>query len=200
MRRGFLGAPAAGAAAIAAAHPALELELTADPSNRDLVKRDADLALRLARPEAGGDRVLARRVGTLSYGVFAAAGLSPPVAWIGYAPGFQHPPPARWTEAAAASRGEPTASLRVEDAETLLEAAAAGLGKAVLPRAIAARDPRLVALRLGEPPERPLWLLVHRDMARLARIRAVGDWIARTVAAAAPDDGTRAAENRGDDA
>ncbi len=46
-------------------HPALNLELVADPSDLSLRRREADIALRLARPRSGGRSVLARRIGTL---------------------------------------------------------------------------------------------------------------------------------------
>jgi DNA-binding transcriptional LysR family regulator len=61
------------APAITSRHPALRLELIANPKNLSLTRREADIALRLARPtETAGNRVIARRITTLSYGVYAS--------------------------------------------------------------------------------------------------------------------------------
>jgi DNA-binding transcriptional LysR family regulator len=67
--------------------------------------------------------------------------------------------------------------VRVNDAEALLEAVLAGLGRSLLPCVIADRDARL--RRLGARPElsRELWLLTHSDLRRLGRIEAVVNWI-----------------------
>ena len=52
-------------------HPKLRLELVADPKDLSLTRRETDLALRLARPQTGGTKVMARRVGTIRYDVYA---------------------------------------------------------------------------------------------------------------------------------
>jgi DNA-binding transcriptional LysR family regulator len=70
--------------------------------------------------------------------------------------------------------------VRVNDAEALLEAVLAGLGRSLLPCVIADRDSRLRRLgaRGGKPElSRELWLLTHSDLRRLARIEAVVNWI-----------------------
>ncbi|MDJ0946859.1 MAG: LysR family transcriptional regulator [Kiloniellales bacterium] len=163
-------------------HPALHLELVADPSDLSLRRREADMALRLARPRSGGRSVLARRIGTLRYGTYAAASLSADAAaalpWVTYDEAFAHLPQARWI-AAALARGGAAARFVVNDGEALVEAVAAGLGKSLLPGVIAARDSRLARLPTPGGPvlERELWLLVHSELRRLARIEAVSDWL-----------------------
>src|SRR5262245_11847977 len=52
-------------------HPKLELEFVADARDLSLTRRETDLALRLARPKTGGTKVVARRVGTVRYDVYA---------------------------------------------------------------------------------------------------------------------------------
>lgn len=163
-------APAAGD--LLRRHPQLRLELAAEPANLSLTRRDADMALRLARPATGGQRVLARRIGRLDYAVYAAADRPHPAAWIGYGEAYAHLPPARWIAARSAAP-----SLTVNDAEALLEAAAAGAGRTLLPRLIADRDPRLQRIRAESGPTRELWLLTHRDLAEAPRIRAVAAWL-----------------------
>ena len=64
----------------------------------------------------------------------------------------------------------------------LAAAAAAGVGAALLPNLLAARHKNLVRLEPGAPPAiaRHLWLVTHRSLTRVARVRAVMDWIAET--------------------
>ena len=165
------------------AHPGLAVELVPEARDLSLTRREADLAIRLARPLAGGSRVTARRIGTLAYGAFAAAGLGDAEAaalpWITHDDATAHRPPARWlARAAVAGRA---AGLRVACAETALEAAARGLGRALLPLAAGGRDPRLRAVDPGGPPPPPgrdVWLLAHAEQRDLAAVRATAAWIA----------------------
>jgi DNA-binding transcriptional LysR family regulator len=164
---------------ILAAQPGLEIELIPESRNLNLTRRDADLAIRLARPEGGGHRLWTQRIGHLRYGAFAALGVGPDATLITYADDMAHLPQARWLEAVVRATPERRSGLRVTDAETALEAAAAGLGIAVLPISVAALDRRLVPYPLaGEPPRREVWLIGHADQRRMVRIRAVLDWIA----------------------
>jgi DNA-binding transcriptional LysR family regulator len=165
-------------------HPKLQLELVADPRDLSLTRRETDLALRLARPKTGGTRVLARRVGTLQYGVYAPASCSMRDArilpWVTYDEAMAHLPQARWIVATAARSNQRIAAVRVNDAEALLEAVLAGLGRSLLPCVIADRDSRLRRLgaKGGAPAlSRELWLLAHSDLRRLGRIEAVVKWI-----------------------
>ncbi|MEM9140900.1 MAG: LysR family transcriptional regulator, partial [Pseudomonadota bacterium] len=81
----------------------LIVELIPEPRAVDLTKREADLALRFARPDAGGLSVKAQRIATLAFGVFAAAMIPEPgrgsLPWITYADSHGSLPQARWTEA-----------------------------------------------------------------------------------------------------
>ena len=154
-------------------HPKLQLELVADPRDLSLTRRETDLALRLARPKTGGTRVLARRVGTLRYGVYAPASCSMRDAkilpWVTYDEAMAHLPQARWIVASAARSNQRIAAVRVNDAEALLEAVLAGLGRSLLPCVIADRDSRLRRLgaKGGAPAlYRELWLITHSDMRR----------------------------------
>lgn len=52
---------------LGARHPTLQLEMIAEPRNLDLTAREADIALRLARPQTG--TMLMRRIGDLGYAV-----------------------------------------------------------------------------------------------------------------------------------
>ncbi len=165
-------------------HPNLQLEFVADARDLSLTRREADLALRLARPKTGGTKVTARRVGTLRYDVYASASRSVRSAkmlpWITYDEAMAHLPQARWIAAAAVRNDEKIAAVRVDDAEAVLEAVIAGLGRSLLPCVVADSDSRL--RRLGAKRRAPmltreLWLLTHSELRKLGRIEAVVAWI-----------------------
>jgi DNA-binding transcriptional LysR family regulator len=159
-----------------ARHPGLRLDLVADSRNASLTRREADVALRLARPEAGRS-VLTRRLGQLDYAVYGARDGSPSqLPWITYEEGSAHLPQARWIE--MASRGEAMAPLSVNDAEALFQAVSAGLGKSLLPCFVA--DGARGLRRLSGPKavlSREVWLLTHAELRRQARMTAVVDWL-----------------------
>lgn len=171
------------AAGLMARHPGLELELIADVRDLSLTRREADIAVRLARPgEEVGDRVIARRIGTLDYAVYAAAdAVDPP--WLTYEGGMMHLPQARWMAKAAerwaAEKGGGVAAVTVNDGESLLHGVAAGLGRALLPCLIADAMPGLRRLDWGgEPmPGREIWVLTLPDLRHLARVAAALAWI-----------------------
>lgn len=71
--------------------------------------------------------------------------------------------------------------LLVNDADVVLHALSAGLGKSLLPRVIGERTAGLT--QIGGPVlSRELWLIVHPDLRHLTRIKVVTDWIVATVA------------------
>jgi DNA-binding transcriptional LysR family regulator len=167
-------------------HPQLALELVGDARDLSLTRREADLALRLARPKTGGTQIKARRVGTLRYASYAMTSCSPREArllpWITYEEAMAHLPQARWIASYAVDHDERISSVRVNDAEAVLEAVVAGLGRSLLPCVVADREPRLRKLAAKTAiPSRELWLLVHSELRTLGRIEAVIKWIEETV-------------------
>lgn len=170
-------------AGLRAAHPGLGVELSPDPANVDLTRREADLALRFGRPTLGGLQTRTVRLGALRFDVFGPARLDPhlEIPWIGHDDAHAGLPQARWMQAVL--RGDPAArpALRVSDAHTALEAVAAGLGKTLLPTAIGLADDRLRRVSrngLPPPPARDVWLLFHSDAMARPSVRAARDWIA----------------------
>jgi DNA-binding transcriptional LysR family regulator len=170
-------------------HPDLRLELIADPRDARLMRREADIALRLARPgEDAGSRILARRLGTVAYAAYAASprvATTSPLPWLGYDEGMSHLPQAGWI-ARAAEREGGLAAVALNDADGLLHAVQAGLGRSMLPCIVGDRIPGLARLQSGDEamPARELWLLSHPDLRHLARIVAVVAWIEASVALA----------------
>ena len=168
-------------------HPDLSLEFIAEPRDLSLTKREADLALRLARP-AKELRAVARRVGYLSFAVYAPAGPVSAAAlpWITYADAMADLPQARWiaqeTARAGRSGSEAAPRVLVNDAEAILAAVEAGLGKSLLPVALGDSNPAL--RRLGAGPaslRREIWLMTHPELKDLPRIKAVTDWLVESL-------------------
>jgi DNA-binding transcriptional LysR family regulator len=164
-------------------NPKLALELIADTRDLSLLDFDADIALRLARPRDGGQGIVARRIGVMPYGVYAACGAGDDLPWVGYEPRMRFLDHAAGIERLAAQPGQTRATLSVNDAETLLLAVQAGYGKSLFPRRIAGK---IVGLEERETPvdrlpSREIWLLVRRDMRHLERIKTVIDWIERSL-------------------
>ena len=176
---GFL---AAELASLTARFPHLEIELVATSRNASLARREAEIALRLARP-ASGDLV-ARRVATLDYGFYAsptyaarlAEGHSP--VFIAFDENHELAPDALWARSFLADK---CVVLRANSEASQAAAARGGAGIALLPGLVARAGGGLVPITLSQqPPSRELWLLVRPDVSRLARVRAVADHLVGT--------------------
>lgn len=156
-------------------YPRLHLEIIAAPDNLSLSKREADMAIRLARPPGG--TALCRRIGEITYAVYGPRGSTgQTLPWLSYDEAHAHLPQARWI--ARHGRGADGGQLRLNDADSLLQAVRTGLGRTLLPTFIAEEDPRLT--RLSPEPSvlsREVWLLVHPDLRPLPRISVVVDWL-----------------------
>lgn len=165
--------------------PELDVTLQPSASSADLTHGEADVAIRLYRPNA--EELVVRHVGTLEFGLYGAtdylqrhgtpqnsAALSQHL-FIGYGEQLRHLEENHWLEALA---GEARIVLRSDDTHTRLAAAEAALGLAVLPHLLVRHSPRLQRLLAGEEvPSKPIWLVVHRDLRHLPRVRAVLDWL-----------------------
>lgn len=165
-------------------HPSLTIDLVPTAENLDLSKREADLSVRFARPLGGGLRTKAQKLGELSFAAYAASNVpqdrDETLGWITYTETHSYLPQARWLEAAART-SESRAGLRVTDVETAMHAVAEGLGKTLLPSAIASCDPRFRAIEPDDGagfPSREVWLLSHIDQASRLSVTATKDWLA----------------------
>ena len=151
-------------------HPGIALEVVSDPRSLSLAKREADLAVRLARPREG--ELVTRRLASLAYGLYAApdGDLS---AWVGLDDSLAHLPEAQWLARHAAGT---RLALRTNTLTGMLAAVRAGFGKALLPRWFADNEGGLILLPPPAPlPVREAWLVVHPDLKDVPRVRAVID-------------------------
>jgi DNA-binding transcriptional LysR family regulator len=172
-------------ASFARAHPQLSFEIVADQRSADLLRREADLAIRMVRTARA--QLVSRRLATVGHGLYASrdylgahpfggAGDLAGHGLLGYHESLARMPEARWLDARAAGARFVVRANRVDP---LLVAAVNGLGLAVLPCYLADPEPRLVRL-LGpdQVVSRELWLVMHRDSRRIARFRAFAEHLA----------------------
>jgi DNA-binding transcriptional LysR family regulator len=169
-------------------YPRIELELVLSNRNEDLLRRDADIAVRMARPTQ--QALVARRIGSVRLGLFAhrryaeAFGLPETPEqlaqhrWIGFdrdSTGFRSVGTVRL-------RREQF-GFRCDSGPAQLAALRAGVGIAGCHVNIARREPDL--LRVLERPfsfTLDMWLAMHRDAKATRRIRLLFDHLAAGLA------------------
>ncbi|NMO17576.1 LysR family transcriptional regulator [Pyxidicoccus fallax] len=166
-----------------ARHPGLDLEMLVGSEVVNLQRGDADLALRLAPPK--GDALVVRKVAEVSFALYASRGYlrrygTPRSedfhghAVLAYRAGLTSG--AESEELKRLTLGA-RRLLQSNSATVLREAAAAGLGVALLPCLSGEGDARLTRMSGGILGRRPLWLVVHKDLQKSPRVRAVSEWL-----------------------
>jgi DNA-binding transcriptional LysR family regulator len=148
-----------------------------------LAGRDADIAIRMSRPE--GASLIIRKLPALHLGLFASekylGARGPASLNLGqeklliYDDSYGRLPELEWLD----SLGLRTAVvMRTGSTRGLMTAAMAGAGIALLPKAIARRAPSLVEVKVkSDPPPRTPWLVVHRDLRSQPSIQLVHRWV-----------------------
>jgi DNA-binding transcriptional LysR family regulator len=172
--------------AFARQFPEIQLEILSSREVLSLARGEADIALRTVRPARGG--LVIRQAGWWNLALYAAKsyarqhGLRPPMSDLS---GVEI---ITWTPDLAHFRGGPWFSEHARNARVAFAASSrrvhhaackAGMGVAILPSLLADQDEDLIRLL---PPERvistKLWLLVHRDLSRIPRVRSVMNFLA----------------------
>jgi len=159
-------------------HPDVHLSLLGETRNVSLQRREADIALRLFRPEDDG--LVIRKVGTLCYRIYGAAAYLTSHQggdhdFIGFDESLDDLPQQAWLKAQMGNR---PMILRSNDLGVQIEAAAAGIGLAVLPQ-FAARASNLKPLDPKAPIfTRDIWLTFHRDLQKNAAVKATAAFLA----------------------
>ena len=177
MARFFAG----NAPELQAALPDIELELVAAQQYANLSRREADIALRNQLPDAGA--LYVRQLKGFAYAVYgsrdyvertpAAAGEARyrGCSWIGFDDSLAHMPTARWL---ASKRDGRQPELRCSRAMLVMDGVRAGAGLGVLACVAGDEDPALRRLTppIAELSGHPLYLVVHRELRAVPRIRA----------------------------
>jgi DNA-binding transcriptional LysR family regulator len=155
----------------------IEFELTASHTLANLSRREADLLIREQVPDLHG--IVTRKLGRVAYAIYGQRALArtstdlKAMPWIGFDDDHLYMPGQQWLHELLGGRKP---AVRGNNWLVLHEGCRAGAGLAVLPCYLGDPDPQLQ--RLGDVlPEvfAEQWLLVHRDLRALPRVRAVMD-------------------------
>jgi DNA-binding transcriptional LysR family regulator len=175
-----------------ARHPALSFELSLSNSIEDLLRHDADIAVRMTRPAQDG--LVARKVGLIPLGLFAheswitrhgepasLAALIASGSLIGYDrdPSIIHALQAIGVQATRTDFG-----FRSDSDLAQLSALRAGFGVGVCQLPIATRDPKLRRVLADFTHALEIWLVTHPSLRNVRRVRATLDGLASGLAAA----------------
>ena len=170
--------------------PDVTLEIDSSPRTLDLGRREADLALRLGRPRQ--ESLVARKVGRLGLTLYAGTsylktrGVPSLGGTLEGHEFIDDDQEQSWAVEVKWARGlvaGARVAARMQTWQGRLAAAEAGAGIAVLPCFMG--DASKALRRLGRPEDvvhYDLWLLVHRELRQVARIRVVHDFVAALVA------------------
>lgn len=168
--------------------PGIDVELLCDERNADLRQREADLALRIQRPQEGS--LISRRVAPFCFAVYASesyrAERGPLRARL---EGHDFVAVRRAVSEAWQHKHAQAARVvfRTNSTAAHLNAVREGMGIGILPCYAAAREPSLTCLaRPDASLSRALWLVMHRDLRASVRVRALADFVARELAQLAP--------------
>jgi DNA-binding transcriptional LysR family regulator len=171
-----------------ARHPGIQLELAPESQAVSLSKREADIAVTLKRPARG--KMVARKLTDYRLGLYASSDYlaeHAPIdsledirqhALVWYIDELIDLPELRYVDqiATGAQSVFRSSSIAAQQA-----AVAAGVGLGVLHIFAAEQDPRLVRVLPQLDVSRTYWLVLHMDMQRLPRIRAVVDFLKHLV-------------------
>ena len=182
-------------AAFRAAHPGVLVEVSTSNAFANLTRRDADVALRPAADPP--ENLVGRRLSRIGFAVYGSERFLERLDtdpgegaeldgsdWIWPDATLASTAIGRWMHDRAPSTA---AVLRADSLVAMREAAAAGLGLAVLPCYLGDTNGRL--RRFGDPLSdlsSELWLLTHEDLRRTARVRAFMEFAGPALAALAP--------------
>ena len=167
--------------------PEVQVELISSNQVSNLLRREADIAVRMVRPDQA--TLIAKKIGTVGIGAYAhqsyLARRRPPRA---PADMVQHELIGSDTDTAILqgfqAMGFPVAreafALRSDDFIVQWRAVQAGLGIGFIADYLARTDPQVVRVLPGQLaiPSLPMWLAVHREIRTSQRIRAVYDFLA----------------------
>lgn len=164
--------------------PEIDLELVGESRASNLHQGEADLAIRMSRPEAAGLTV--RLLGQTDYALVARVDwlTKPESSWqfIAYDDSLKQVPQQQWLDAQLQGR---RVVMKTNDLANMLVAVQAGLGLAVLPCFLlqGVGEGVQVVNMGGAPPSRQVWLVVHPDVRRSARVRLMADLISQAMEA-----------------
>jgi DNA-binding transcriptional LysR family regulator len=159
--------------AIHVRHPGIAIELISTIARLDVTRREADVAIRTARPTEPG--LVVRKLARMAVAPYIRRGRKTraQLAAVSYADGVRLP--GRNVEDRV-----PSVALRTNSIATVLEAVRLGWGAGDLPCFVGDATPELERAFPGEKPDSlDVWLIVHSDVQRTSRVRTLVDELVR---------------------
>ncbi len=166
--------------------PEIQVELESSNVVSNLLRREADIAVRMVRPDQA--TLIAKKIGAVKVGTYASRDYlarrgtpNQPMDLIdhdliGYDKGEDI---IRGFRAFGQSISREAFALRTDDLIVQWEAVRAGLGIGFFATYLARTDPAVLTILPNLAlPELPMWLTVHREIRTSQRIRAVFDFLA----------------------
>lgn len=175
-------------------HPGITIELSLSDAPEDLLRKDADIAVRMLRPSQGA--LVARRVGAIGLGLYAhqryleAHGTPRTLDELDQHVliGFDRETPAiramRGRLASRALFAREGFALRTDSALAQLAAIGAGFGIGICQHSLARRHSALVhVLPQVFTLDLDTWMVMHEDLRANHRVRMAYDYLAEKLAA-----------------
>ena len=167
--------------------PDIQVELVSSNQVSNLLRREADIAVRMVRPEQSS--LIARKIGNVGLGAYAhrsylarRAPLRKPTDLLTHDLIGSDTDPAilQGFQAMGYPVTREAFALRTDDFIVQWQAVRAGLGVGFVADYMARTDPDVVRVLPGllTIPVLPMWLAVHREIRTNRRIRAVYDFLA----------------------
>ena len=178
-------------AELRAEHPGLVFELALTNRNEDLLRREADIAVRMVRPTQGA--LVARRVGTVELGLHAHRRVVEAWGQPASLAGLRHFPVIGFDRESPSSRGLRAHGLDLRREDFIfrtdgdlahLAAIRAGIGFGVCQVAIGRRDADLLRiLPAAFSVGLETWIVMHEDLRSVRRVKLAFDALHSALAA-----------------
>ncbi len=192
MGEGFASAVTGVIAEVRRRHPELDAEVVVESRLADLAKREADLGIRKTRSRSAV--LVEKALGHVTFGLYASREYAERrvhsgrvgdddfarLEFVGYEGPMRALPQQQWLEQSGARRFP----FRTNSDAVMMEATLQSQGLAVLPDLVA--GPRTELVRLESKPAPPsvmTWLVCHRELRQVPRVRAVAEAIVKTARA-----------------
>jgi DNA-binding transcriptional LysR family regulator len=172
-----------------AKHPLIELQILVGTRERNLTRGEAELSIQSPRPRQQG--LVAVRIARTTAALYASKALiGSGRLWVNsvealrdfsllvYTSPYQMLQQAKWFQPILSCAN---IGLETNSTHTLLAAARAGTGIAVLPRFVAREDDQLVAVS-DNVADHDVWLITHPEFRRDPKVRATTDFLKRIAA------------------
>lgn len=165
-------------------YPGLQVEMVAVPRFVSILNREAEISIHLERPDA--DVLITRKLSDYRLGLYASPAYlakAPRLeqrehlsqhTWIGYVDDLLFSQQLLLINSFCRS---PNVVYRSTSVLAQQLAAHAGLGIAVLPQYMAARDPLLRRVLPGEAIQRTYWISTRKELHKSVRLRVVWDFL-----------------------